>query len=236
MNTNQPSGPQKSFLFRVVAVFSRLQLGYLFRSTGNPRLLVIIFVFIAGATALGIIAVTAYLTDLPLLFPPLGPSAFILFYTPMAVSASPRNVILSHTLAVVAGILSLWIVTLIHPEANLLDPTNINLYRVLAIALSMGMISIGMITMDCVHAPAAASAMIASMGYLTSVVKSFGLLAAIVLLVVEALIFNRLLGGLPYPFWRADPDLIKSYGVLAGLPDAEGDFWQELTAKIFQKR
>ena len=47
---------------------------------------------------------TRILARLPLLFPPLGPSAFILFYTPMSVAASPRNVIMAHFLAVGAGL------------------------------------------------------------------------------------------------------------------------------------
>ena len=85
-------GPQGSLLFRTIAFFSRLQLRYLLQNVGNPHMLVVIFVFVAGASALGIITVAAYLTRLPLLFPPLGPSAYILFHTPMSVTASPRNV------------------------------------------------------------------------------------------------------------------------------------------------
>jgi CBS-domain-containing membrane protein len=81
----------------------------LFRNTSNPQLLTVCFVFSAGAMALAIITIAAHLTELPLLFPPLGPTAFILFYTPLAVTASPRNVIVAHTMAVGAGIFSLWL-------------------------------------------------------------------------------------------------------------------------------
>lgn len=236
MNRNPSRGPQKSLLFRVVAFFSRLQLRYLLQTMGNPRFLVVIFVFIAGATALGIITIAAYLTKLPLLFPPLGPSAFILFHTPMSVTASPRNVILSHTLAVAVGLLSLWFVGTIYPEANLSDPSVINLYRVMVIALSMGLVGVTMVIARCAHPPAAASTLIAAMGYLTDITKVLGLIGAVVLLVLNAFFFNRILGGLPYPVWRADPNVSRSYGLLAGIPDADTTFWQQLTAKIFQRR
>jgi len=203
---------------------------------GNPRFLEAIFVFVAGATALGIITIAAYLTELPLLFPPLGPSAFILFHTPMSVTASPRNVILSHTLAVAVGLLSLWLVGMIYPEANLSDPSVINLYRVIVIALSMGLIGVIMVILRCEHPPAAASTLIAAMGYLTDITKVLGLIGAVVLLVLNAFFFNRILGGLPYPVWRANPSVSRSYGLLAGIPDANTTFWQRLTAKIFKRR
>lgn len=236
MNTSR--GPQKSLLFRVVAFFSKLQLRYLLRTMGNPRFLVVIFVFIAGATALGIITIAAYLTELPLLFPPLGPSAFILFYTPMSITASPRNVILSHTMAVAVGLLSLWFVGVIYPEAgaNLSDPSVIDLYRVMAIAISMGLIGVVMVVARCTHPPAAASTLIAAMGYLDGAVKVLGLIGAVVLLVLNAFFFNRILGGLPYPVWRANPGVSRSYGLLAGIPDADTTFWQQLTTKIFRRR
>lgn len=236
MKKSQGLGPQHSLLFRLIAFFSRLQLDYLLRSMSDSRVLVVIFVFIAGATALGIITIAAYLTNLPLLFPPLGPSAFILFSTPMAVTASPRNVIFSHTMAVMAGFLSLWLIGVIYSEANLYDPTVMNWYRVMVIALSMGLIGFMMVALKCVHPPAAASALIAAMGYLTNIEQVLGLLGAVILLVMEAIFFNRIIGGLPYPMWQADPKVARDYGTLAGIAETETSFWQQLANKMFQRR
>ena len=236
MKENQMLGPQNTLFFRVIAFFSKLQLSYLLRSMASPRFAVVLFVFIAGATAMGIITLVAYLTELPLLFPPLGPSAFILFHTPMSVTASPRNVILSHTLAVVAGLLSLWLVAILCPGSNLIDSSVMNWYRVMAIALSMGLIGILMISVRCVHPPAAASALIAAMGYLANPEQILGIIGAVILLVLEAIFFNRIIGGLPYPIWRADPNVARNYGVLAGIPETGTTFWQQLAAKTFQRR
>ena len=236
MNNVPPGGPQQSLLFRVAAFFSRLQLWYMIRSMGHSRFIVVIFVFIAGATAVGIITVVAYITKLPLLFPQLGPSAFILFHTPMSTEASPRNVILAHTLAVISGLFSLWLVGILVPEGNIIDPSVMNWYRVIAIALSMGLIGVTMVAMKCVHPPAAASALIAAMGYLDNPLQIIGIIGAVVLLVVEAILFNRIIGGLPYPIWKADLKVARNYSQLAGTPNIGTTFWQQLTIKTFQRR
>jgi CBS-domain-containing membrane protein len=229
-------GPQHSLFFRVIAFFSRLQVGYVLRSRGYPRFIVIMFVFVAGAIALGTITIIAYLTELPLLFPPLGPSAFILFYTPMSIGASPRSVILSHTLAVAAGLSSLWLFTLVLSGANLYDPAAMNWYRVIVIAFSMGVICLLMILLKCVHPPAAASALIAAMGYLQHIEQILGLIVAVILLVLEGILFIKLIGGLPYPLWRADPQVARNYGELAGIPASGINFWQQLAIKSYQRR
>jgi CBS-domain-containing membrane protein len=124
---------------------------------------------------------------------------------------------------------------LVFPAANLSDPSTMNWYRVAAIALAMGLIGGAMIGLRCVHPPAAASALIGAMGYLGNFTQIVGLPLAVVLLILEAYLFNRLLGGLPYPFWKADPRISRMYGSLAGIPD-DHTFWSQLTSKIFQRR
>lgn len=111
-----------------------------------------------------------------------------------------------------------------------------NWYRVMAIALSMGLTGIIMISARCAHPPAAASALIAAMGYLESIEQILGIIGAVILLVLEAIFFNRIIGGLPYPIWRADPHAARSYGELAGIPQTGTTFWQQLAAKTFQRR
>ena len=228
--------PQHSFLFRLVAFLSRKQLWYLIQKEGKSRLLIPLFVFMAGATALAIISILAYLTELPLLFPPLGPSAFILFYTPMSKSACPRNVITSHLISVLAGLMLLWIFATLDPGSNLLDPAVMNGHRILVIALAMGFSCVGMVLLKCVHPPAAASALIAAMGYLENVEQILGIIAAVILIVLAAILFNRVIGGLPYPLWRVDPKVARNFGEMAGITEGETTFWRQLATKTFQRR
>ncbi len=236
MNPTSPRPPQQTLFFRMVAFFSRLQLWYLIRKIDNPHVLLVLFIFIAGAVALGTISIIAYLTRLPLLFPQLGPSAFILFHTPMSVTASPRNVLLSHTLAVACGLSALWLVAWIYPVAGLSDPFVLNWYRILVIALTMGASGVIMVGLKCIHPPAAASALIAAMGFLNSAEQVLGVIGAMMLLVLEAILFNRIIGGLPYPLWRANPKVARNFGAMAGIPESETSFWRRVATKNFKIR
>ncbi len=154
----------------------------------------------------------------------------------MSISASPRNIILSHTLAIATGLTSLWLFNLVLPSANLWDPTVINWYRVTVIALSMGVIGLIMIIVKCVHPPAAASALIATMGYLQNIEQTSGFIVAVILFVLEGVFFIKILGGLPYPLWRADPKIARNYGEMAGIPAIGNNFWQQLAMKSYQRR
>jgi len=121
-----------------------------------------------------------------LLFPPLGPSAFILFYTPLSESASPRNFILAHTLALLSGLGALALATLLFPGIQETADLAMNWSSITAIGLAMGAVSVAMVTIKCVHPPAAATALIAAMGYMGSMVQVVSLLMAVMFLAFEA--------------------------------------------------
>lgn len=236
MKSYTPRAPQQSLLFRIVAFFSRMQFWYLIRSMANKRLVTVVFVFTAGATALGTITVIAFLTDLMMLFPPLGPSAFILFHTPLAESASPRNVIMAHALALLAGLTSFELSSWVFPIVGEIASSSVNWRDVTAIAFAMGLTSIAMLGLRCIHPPAAATALIAAMGFLSNPVQVAGTLAAVLFLVAEAILFNRIIGGLPYPLWRFEADNVKNYCTIAGVPEHGKTYWQQMAAKTFLRR
>lgn len=52
-------------------------------------------------------SLAASITDEPLIFQSLGPTAFLIFYTPHAPSAAPKNALIGHLIGVVAGYLAL---------------------------------------------------------------------------------------------------------------------------------
>ncbi len=230
------SGPQQTILFRFIAFFARLQVGYLVRASKNPRIVAIFFAVSAGVTALGTITAVAYLTDLPLLFPPLAASAFILFNSPLSEGESPRSVILSHTIALFSGLASMHVFLMAFSESGLLNPMELSWPRVGAIALAMGITSILMITIRCVHPAAAATGLIASMGFVLNAVQILGYLSAVILLVLEAFLLNRVLGGLPYPSWQYDPKAVEDFQLLTGISDVRKNYWEQLSLRIFQRR
>jgi len=232
----KPPLPKHSLLFKIVGLLAKCQLRYLARNVNNIKPIMIGFVAVGGIVAIGTIATAAYLTDFPLLFPPLGPSAFILFFIPMGAAASPRSCIMAHYIAALSGVVSLHLFMFIFPDANFLAGADTSWLRIGAICLAMGLICASMIGFNCVHPPAAATALMGAMGYLNSIPHVIGLLSAVLVLVIEAFIFNRLLGGLPYPSWAPDPKVLKDYGSLAGLPGAKSTVWAQFADKVFERR
>ena len=66
-----------------------------------------IFSFINGCISIGLMSILAVVTSSPFIFPSLGPTAFLFFYTPTAPAASPRNTVIGHAIGAAAGYFSL---------------------------------------------------------------------------------------------------------------------------------
>lgn len=228
--------PQGSLLYRLVALFTHMQLGYLSRDSRHSRTAVRVFVFLEALTALAIIAIIAYLVQLPLLFPPLGPSAFILFRTPMSRPASPRSVLLAHTMALLIGLVTLHLFALLFPDAGLHADSELSWPRIFVLSLAMGLTSLGMIQFNCAHPPAAATTLIAAMGFFDSWVQIAALPVAVILLLLQAQLFNRVLGGLPVPLWSFKAEVANRYPDLAGLGDREVPYWEKVTDQVYERR
>lgn len=74
--------------------------------------------------------------------------------------------------------------------------------RIAAAALSLGLTSGLMVFLKAPHPPAGATTLIISLGILRSTGQMAVLMAAVVLLTLQAIAINRL-AGLPYPLWAA---------------------------------
>jgi CBS-domain-containing membrane protein len=100
----------------------------------------------------------------------------------------------------------------------------------------MGLTSLLMILLDCPHPPATATALVAAMGYFDSPLQIAALPVAALLLLAQALVFNRVLGGLPFPLWRFDPKAARAYPDLGGLGDQDVSYWDKVTEGVFERR
>lgn len=159
-----------------------------------------IFMFVNGSLTIGLLAVIAYYARSPVIFPSLGPTAFLLFYRPMASSSSPRNTFWGHLLAIIMGMGSLAIFGLISEPAVLTE--GISAKRIGAAALSLGGTGAAMIATDTAHPPAGATTLIISLGLMSHPWQMPILMAAVIVMILQGLIINRL-AGIPYPLWRA---------------------------------
>lgn len=230
------TGPQGTLLFRLVRFFSRLQLRYLLPRLQHPERVVRLFVFIEGSMALAVLSTAAYLTQFPLLFPPLGPSAFILFRMPMSAAAAPRTILLSHLLGLLSGFIALYLGLFFFSPQAVAEPGVVSGASIVTLSLAMGLSSLAMIWLDCSHPPATATALIVAMGYISSAIHILGFIIAVIFLINIAFLCNRILGGLPYPYWSHNPEIASNYGTLAGIADRKKGYWQQLTAKMFHSQ
>jgi CBS-domain-containing membrane protein len=157
-----------------------------------------LFAFANGLLSIGLLASLAWLTGHKLLFPSLGPTAFLVFYTPLVPSASPRNAVLGHLIGVLCGYGSLALFGLTEAAPALL--TGVDLPRIGASALSLAATSGLMVLFSVQHPPAGATTLIVSLGLMRRPPDLVVLMIAVALLCVQAWVINRL-AGIPYPAW-----------------------------------
>ena len=157
-----------------------------------------LFALINGVISIAILSVAAVVSGQAFIFPSLGPTAFLLFYTPTLPAASPRNTVFGHAIGIGAGYLALVIFGLTE-AAPALD-TEVTWARVGAAAVSLGLTSGFMVWFKVPHPPAGATTLIVSLGILKTPAELAVLMVAVVLMVGQGLVINRL-AGIDYPSW-----------------------------------
>lgn len=157
-----------------------------------------LFAFVNGVISIALMSVAAMVTGAPFIFPSLGPTAFLLFYTPMTPAASPRNTMCGHAIGAAAGYLSLVIFGLTDNPASVVE--GVAAGRVGAAALSLGLTAGLMVWFRVPHPPAGATTLIVSLGILREPEDLLVLMVAVALLVVQAYVINHL-AGIDYPAW-----------------------------------
>jgi len=155
------------------------------------------YVLINSAISIGILAGIAALTKQPFVFPSLGPTAFLLFYSALGAQAAPRNVFCGHLIAVLAGYLALAIfgLTTAPPELS-----NVTAPRIGAVTVSLCLTLSVMVWLNVPHAPAGATTLIVGLGLMRTPGQLAVLMIAVVLMIAQGIAINRL-AMIPYPLW-----------------------------------
>ncbi len=162
------------------------------------RIIWAVFMFINGFITTAILAAVAMFTGTPFIFPSLGPTAFLFFYTPESPTASPRHTIYGHAIGILCGFGSLWICGLTHELPTI--EAGVSYARVLAAALSLASTGALMILLQAAHPPAGATTLIVSLGIVSKPTYLVIIEVAVILLTLQAIVINRL-AGLDYPLW-----------------------------------
>jgi CBS domain-containing membrane protein len=183
----------------IFSLLRRLRLDWLLQHFPS-RLVRSVYVFVNGFITIGVLALLALVSHNPFVFPSLGPTAYLLFFSPLGKTSSPRNTIFGHAIGLICGYLA-FVVT---GAGALPFGTHPGIFwpRVLAAALSLSATGAFMVLLDVSHPPAGATTLIVSLGIISKPIELVIMEVAVFLLVAQALAINRL-AGLPYPLWNA---------------------------------
>jgi CBS domain-containing membrane protein len=187
----------------ILSLLRRLRLDWLLHHF-PPRLVRSLYVFVNGFVTIGLLALLAFLSRNPFVFPSLGPTAYLLFFSPLAKTCSPRNTIFGHAIGIICGYGALVVMGAgalpygMHP--GIFWP------RILAAALSLSATGALMVLLGVSHPPAGATTLIISLGIISKPRELIIIEVAVFLLVAQALVINRL-AGLPTPCGMLGPRL-----------------------------
>jgi CBS domain-containing membrane protein len=163
-----------------------------------PRLVWAAYVCVNGFITIGLLGLLALLTGSPFVFPSLGPTAYLFFFSPLAEVSSPRNTIIGHAIGLLCGYAAFALAVASSPPFGL-NP-GVHGPRLLAAALSLSATGALMALLRISHPPAGATTLIVSLGIISQPRELVIIEAAVILLTVQAFAINRL-AGIPYPVW-----------------------------------
>ena len=157
-----------------------------------------VYTFVGCLITVLLAAGLAWAFEEPLIFPSLGPTAYLFFETPMAEAASPRNTIIGHAVAVLAALLALVLFGVL--DADSAFEAGVTPARAGAIALSVALTGGLLRLLRSAHPPALATTVIVSSGLLTEAPELASIAGGVLIITASAVALNRVL-GVPAPIW-----------------------------------
>lgn len=154
--------------------------------------------FLITGVMLSVLGIIALISQLPFIFPSLGPTAFLLATNPLAKISSPKNIILGHLIGVLCGYFALTIFGLTDSPSIFIS--GISPQFIGAAIISIALTSLFMVLFSVEHPPAGATTLIVSLGVMNTPVSLVILMISVIILCVMGKIINNLL-GIKYPVW-----------------------------------
>jgi CBS-domain-containing membrane protein len=140
----------------------------------------------------GVTGLLAWLFGEPLLFPSLGPTAYMYATAGQQSRLSARRVVGGHLVGVLAGLLAYHALAggvVVTTDASMLaaEQARVAASGVLAVALTTG----GMLLTETMHPPACATTLIVSLGLLSSITAGVQIVLAVCILVAAHTLITR---------------------------------------------
>jgi CBS domain-containing membrane protein len=155
-----------------------------------------------GAGVLAALALLGWATGDPLVYPPLGATAFLVFSTPDAPSAAPRNAIGGQACGVAGGVAALAAFGLLHQHGAV--TSHLSGARVGATSVALLLSTALMLLFKVSHPAAGATAVLIGLGIVIAPSEWLELVGAVVVICGLGMAVNRLV-GIAYPLW-SPPD------------------------------
>ena len=182
----------------VAALFMHLRMTWLLKHM-PPRLVWSTYVGVNGFATIGLLGLLALVTGSPFVFPSLGPTAYLFFFSPLAEASSPRNAILGHAIGLICGYAAFVVTSGFGP--TFAAHGEVHLPRVMAAALALSATGALMALFRVSHPPAGATTLIVALGIISQPRELIVIEIAVILLTAQAFVINRI-AGIHYPLWR----------------------------------
>ena len=182
----------------VAALLAHLRMTWLLKHL-PPRLVWSVYVGVNGFATIGLLGLLALVTGSPFVFPSLGPTAYLFFFSPLAEASSPRNAILGHAIGLICGYAAFAVTSGFGP--TFAAQGEVHLPRVLAAALALSATGALMALFRVSHPPAGATTLIVALGIISQPRELIVIEIAVILLTAQAFVINRI-AGIRYPLWR----------------------------------
>ncbi len=164
----------------------------------DESIVVSVVAAVNGGLAVLTISLCAWITDLPLLFPALGPTAFILFAKPFSPDAAPRSVILGHLVGMISGLAAWHLVGLVCRSPVSLEAGGWP--ACISASLALALTCLLLVRLSATPAPACASALIVAVGGVTGWPGLLAMVVGVVIVTLQAVGVYHL-AGLNTPIW-----------------------------------
>ncbi|GAB3328763.1 HPP family protein [Micromonospora halotolerans] len=156
--------------------------------------------FTGSAVAVVVAGVVALVTHQPWLFPSLGPAVMLHVEKPDSPESSPRNTLIGHGVALLAGYGFLVACGLTgHPSVL---QEGVSVPRIIAAAGSLAVTALVLVLLRASHPPAGATTLLVSLGLLRTPTQLLVAAGAVVLLTIVDWLYGRA-SGRPMPLWAA---------------------------------
>ena len=100
MDKQKPASATHGSFEHVSILLAHLRVEWLLQHFPS-RVVWAVYVCINSFITIGLLAMLALLTGSPFVFPSLGPTAYLFFFSPLAEASSPRNTILGHAIGLI---------------------------------------------------------------------------------------------------------------------------------------